>query len=209
MNATGMPLRWSRALTLLRRRGRHRFRAFRSAAPRHARRPLSGRGAHIAGGRWNAPGSFPVVYASLDLDTALAETLAFPRSRARPDHAALPRTFVSFHARLGRVLDLTRGRTRQRLGVSLARMVCGDWRDDLEHGRTCLTHHLARAARDAGFEAILVPSAAKPGGVNLVLFPDRLLPGSRLALGTPCRASNAARQPKRTPNGASRPRTRQ
>lgn len=44
-----------------------------------------------------------------------------------------------------------------------------------------LTQELGRLAREAGFEALLVPSAATPG-TNLVLFPDRLDPASSVHL---------------------------
>jgi len=43
------------------------------------------------------------------------------------------------------------------------------------------TQQLGRLARDAGFEAILVPSAVTRGK-NLDVFPDRLLPGSSLKI---------------------------
>lgn len=42
---------------------------------------------------------------------------------------------------------------------------------------------LARRLLEAGFEGFLTRSAADPGGTNLVIFEDRVLPGS--GFGTP------------------------
>lgn len=51
---------------------------FRSAAPKYAgtRDMTTGLGSAHAGGRWNPPGSFPTVYASLEPETAMSESLA-------------------------------------------------------------------------------------------------------------------------------------
>jgi RES domain-containing protein len=73
---------------------------------------------------------------------------------------------------LQRVLDLTDGAVLQRLGLRPEDLVAPDW---------ALTQELGRLAHEAGFGALLVPSAAIPG-TNLVLFPDRLDPASSLQL---------------------------
>ena len=50
---------------------------FRSAAPRYANKDdiITGAGSKAAGARWNPPGGFHTVYASLDVETAVAEAL--------------------------------------------------------------------------------------------------------------------------------------
>jgi hypothetical protein len=51
-----------------------------------------------------------------------------------------------------------------------------------ERGQEALTQALGRSARDQGFAALLAPSAAQPGGTNVVIYPDRLIAGSKLAV---------------------------
>ena len=82
---------------------------FRSVTPRYASSHdlLSGYGARKHGGRWNPPGSFPAVYASLTPETAVAEALAQFRYFGISDADAMPRVTVSLAAELQSVLDLT------------------------------------------------------------------------------------------------------
>lgn len=75
-----------------------------------------------------------------------------------------------FEVLLNRVCDLTDPKIRDRLGLQADDLVQDDW---------SLTQEVATAVRDAGFEAILAPSAAGPH-VNLIIFKDRLLPNSRV-----------------------------
>jgi hypothetical protein len=55
-----------------------------------------------------------------------------------------------------------------------------DWgrRDPQAAGREALTQAVARAAFETSAEGVIVPSAQKAGGVNVVVFPPHLLPGS-------------------------------
>lgn len=155
---------------------------YRSVSPAYSsgRHILSGRGAYEAGGRFNAPGLFAAVYASMEPETAMAETLASCRYWGLAEEDALPRVFVAIRARLARVLDLRDGGERQRLRLSLERMVQCDWRVAQGQGQEALTQALGRAAHDAGLEALLVPSAAATGS-NAVIFPERLGETSSLA----------------------------
>jgi RES domain-containing protein len=83
-------------------------------------------------------------------------------------------TFVlaSVTAKLHRVLDLTDLAVLKQLGLQPEDLVVPHWDQ---------TQELGRLAREAGFEALLVPSAAAPG-TNLVLFPDQLDPASSVHL---------------------------
>ena len=146
-----------------------------------ARDLLSGEGVRRYGGRWNAAGSFAAVYASLTPETAVAEALAHSRHYGIPDADVLPRVLVALDASLAALADLTDGGARRILRVSRRRL-CGEpWRRAAEAGREALTQAIGRAAFEAGLEALLVPSAASRAGANLVVFPERLRPGSRLA----------------------------
>ena len=95
---------------------------------------------------------------------------------------ALPRVLVALEVRLVETGDLTSGTARKRLRVSRRRMRAEPWRRSQEGGREALTQAIGRAAFEAGFEALIVPSAADPAGANLVVFPGRLSPGSRLTV---------------------------
>lgn len=67
--------------------------------------PLSGEGARQFGGRWNSPGSFPVIYAALDEATMARE---FRRMAARTGLLrSAHRRVAEIEVELTRVLDLT------------------------------------------------------------------------------------------------------
>jgi RES domain-containing protein len=138
---------------------------------------VTGEGSRLAGARFTPKGSFRALYGSLDLETALAEVLAFHRHQGLPDAEALPLTFVSLRVDVQAVLDLTDGRVRRALTVSARRLTREPWRAIQNQGREAVTQALGRLARAAGFQGLLAPSAVRRGGKNLVLFPDQLSPG--------------------------------
>lgn len=110
---------------------------FRSAGPRYANEAdlLTGAGSPLRGARRTPRGGFPTVYASLDPETALAESLAHCRYFGIPLEEAMPRVFVAIRVELRRVLDLQDGRVRRVLRVSRRRIVGADWRTEQEQGR--------------------------------------------------------------------------
>jgi RES domain-containing protein len=150
---------------------------FRSASPRYANKDdlLTGAGSKAAGARWNPPGSFRTVYTSLDVETALAEALAHFRHYGLSVAGAMPRVIVSLRARLRRVLNLTDGTVRRVLGVSSERMLGEPWRTMQGRGREALTQAIGRLAYGFDLEGLLVPSAARQGGSNLIIFPANLV----------------------------------
>ncbi len=157
---------------------------YRSASPRYAngKEILTGLGSKLAGARWNSPKSFPTVYTSLDPHTALDEVLAHFRYYGLPIESAMPRVMVSVRVRLERILDVTDGPIRSSLRLSEKRLVSEPWRIKQDSGEEALTQALGRVAKESGLEGMLVPSAARRGGVNLIILPDNLLPLSRLAI---------------------------
>jgi RES domain-containing protein len=88
----------------------------------------------------------------------------------------MPRVIVALKAKLERVLDLRDGGVRRVLGVSEKRMLTEPWREEQKKGHEALTQALGRLAFDLDYQGLLVPSAARRGGSNLILFPANLNP---------------------------------
>lgn len=101
----------------------------------------------------------------------------------------MPRVFVSIRLEVQRILPLTVGRVRTVLRVSHRRLIREPWQDEQDHGREALTQALGRIARELSLEGLLVPSA-QGTGQNLVVFPDRLLRGSRIDIIHPEKLAN-------------------
>ena len=120
------------------------------------------------------------MYLSLDLDTALAEVKGWLDYYGLKPESALPRVFAAIQADLSEILDLTNGAIRQRLQVSLDRIIREDWRRLNDQGREALTQAIGRAAFEASFEGLLVPSAQNEEGRNLVVLREKMLPRSVL-----------------------------
>lgn len=92
----------------------------------------------------------------------------------------MPRTFVAIAAKLQAVLDLRDGAIRQRLRISLDRMLTVDWRKEVHEGRQPVTQTLGLAAFEVGVEGLIVPSSADPKGHNLLVFPAAMNVSSEL-----------------------------
>jgi len=140
---------------------------------------VSGEGSRVHGGRWNPPGSFAAVYGSLEPETATAESLALQRRYGVPDEWGMPRVLCAIETDVKSVLVLDEAACAK-LGLELGELAREDWRAAEDLGRESLGRALGRAAHAAGFEGLLVPSAARRGARNLVVFPRALRPGSRL-----------------------------
>lgn len=128
---------------------------WRHLSPRHD--PLSGEGARLNGGRFNAPDSFPVLYIGRTRPCAVAELQRLGDRHAVGAEGLLPRQLYRYDIRLERVLDLTDAEVRSEVGVGLEVLTGPDWTACQELGAT--THALSG-------QAILSPSAA---GVDDVL----------------------------------------
>ena len=155
---------------------------YRNASPKYSDKTMmiSGRGSLKHGGRWNAPGTFPAIYGSLSSITAVEEALAQAHYYGLGEHTIFPRIFVAVHVSLNEVLNLTAGSVRKHLIVSRKRMVSTDWRKEQDKGREAVTQAIGSAAFEAGYEGLLVPSAATRNGANLVVFRENLGKNSTL-----------------------------
>jgi RES domain-containing protein len=104
---------------------------------------------------------------------------------ASPPGCRSPLVLTALEIELGRVLDLTDGRVRRALLFSRDRMLAEPWWLLQDRGEEAPTQAIGRLARDFGFVGLIAPSAARPRGANVVVFPDRLAPADRLVIVNP------------------------
>lgn len=125
---------------------------------REGRDPLQG---HPSSARWD-PGTFDVLYTSLERDGALAE-IHFHLSRQPVFPSKLRSVLYRIAVRTKRTLRLTDMEALGRLGVERKRYA------ELLYSRT---QEIGDAAYFLGFDGLIAPSARWPCH-NLVLFTDR------------------------------------
>ena len=143
---------------------------------------LSGEGTKRFGGRWTPPGSFATAHASLDVKTAVAESLGTQQQYGIAVAARLPLTLVAIDVSLQRLVDLTDDSVLGELDLTRQRLLRCRWRENMDKGREALTQAIGRIAFEAGLEALFVPSAQARKGKNLVVFPDNLQKASSLTI---------------------------
>lgn len=149
---------------------------YRSVSQRFATKHdiASVRGSIIAGGRYNLKGTFGVLYLSTDIHTCIEEVTRATQRREFEVAEGLPRTVIGIELKLARVLDLTDPKILRRIGIGQRVLKNVDWLHiQNSRGEEAITQTIARYARDAGFEGLLVPSAVC-GGKNIDIFIDRL-----------------------------------
>jgi RES domain-containing protein len=139
--------------------------AYRVLTPKWAYQPLSGAGAATAGGRFNRVDS-PALYLALEPETALAEF-----SQSEPVFG--PGTIACYQIQLASVLDFSAGYSPAWDPLWLE-WDCA-WKrlafiEDIEPP----TWLMADEVIDNGASGLLFPSTKRPGGTNLVIYPDRL-----------------------------------
>jgi RES domain-containing protein len=139
---------------------------------------LGGIGSYKTGGRWSAIGSFRASYHSLTKAVALAEVDAHTRFYGFPKETLRPRLVVATESKLSRVLNLTAATIRKAPRVILDEIKKENWRFLQGLNREGLCQGLGRTTFLADAEALLTPSVQVKGGVNIVYFPENLLPTS-------------------------------
>ena len=130
--------------------------------------PLATTGSLKAGGRFNPPNEFSALYTSLAADTAVKEVARGLRQRGiDPEQFPEGAWWVyELEVKLESVLDLTDADVLQKSGLQ--------W-DSLTGGDVSATRQVASEARERGYQALLVPSAAAADSKNLVIFLDKAL----------------------------------
>jgi RES domain-containing protein len=156
---------------------------YRSAPPKWAagRDMLTGAGSMKAGARFNAAGSFPMVYASTTPELAMIESLAFQRRAGLPVERAMPLVFKAISVKVERLLDLTDTTVLMALGVTADQLSAKAWWLARLHGEESLTQAVGRAAHAHRVQALRVASAHSTShGQNVLLLPDHILRPSEL-----------------------------
>lgn len=164
----------------------------RAVRAKHLRRtppePLYYRGSE-SGARYTPRGGPAGLYLASDPATALAEVrdlIQAPGGQPLPSASRDPVTLVYVEAELGRVLDLTNATVRRALRVS-RKAIMAEWQAPMlsylaGRGPMPLTQQIGLAAHISGIvKGILFPSARWKDGLCLVVFPDRLAKGDRIA----------------------------
>lgn len=140
---------------------------------------FSGTGAAKAGGRWNRVG-LHATYASLDVMTATKEAYQMILKFGFSMTAISPRVMAGASVNLGKVLELTDSTVLDAIGFSLEDLTDEDWRSIQSGGEESWTQAIGRGSAQAGFEALIVPSAQNEDGRNIVIFPQRLAKTSEI-----------------------------
>ena len=156
---------------------------FRAVSQRFAsqRDIISSEGSKKYGGRFNFKGTFEVLYLSCDAHTCIEEVTRATEAAKFNVAESLPRTIVGIKLKLSRILDLTNSKVRRAIGIRKSVLIEKDWEQTQGVNVEAITQSIGRFAKEAGFEAILVPSAVWKG-VNLDIFRDNQLPSPQLSV---------------------------
>lgn len=147
--------------------------------------PLSAFGSR-GGGRYNAAGSFEVLYLGENADTVARETRLIVLDAAGNDVAKPqpPTIIMTVEYDLQRAADLTDRKVLDLFGIRPAALLT-KWLQIVRRGRVPVTHWLGAAALVAGVEALIVPSKRYPGRANVAVIEENLLRGSFVAIHDP------------------------
>lgn len=149
--------------------------AFRFVGVKYANEDdlLSGVGAGRYGRRWN-PMKMDAIYASLSPETATKECYQEFAKYGFTESNIRPRVMVAIKIKVHNLLDLTDAKRRRGIGFSLKELVEEDWDAIQKTGEESWTQAIGRGCYVAGFEGLIVPSAADGKGKNIVIFPDKI-----------------------------------
>jgi RES domain-containing protein len=149
--------------------------------------PLSAIGALQNGGRYNAPGTFSLLYTANSRITAFKETQALfdTEDGQLQDVPRNPELVLTLEVTLSCVIDLTNPDLCAELGTSAEELVSTTPSRFIlnSRGKTTPTQDLGAACYlSQRISALKVPSAAHSRGFCINIFPDRLFVGERVAI---------------------------
>lgn len=156
----------------------------RAAPPRWVSQPYrhTGVGALLTGGRFNPPKLIPALYFSTSVETLQAEAEAWAQRYGWKVGDLKAQTRYSARLEFQALLDLTAPPVLASLGLKPADLTGCDWKAEQDAGREGLTQAVGRAAFELMAEGLVVPSARRAGGVNVVLFPGHRRDGSQIVV---------------------------
>lgn len=159
---------------------------YRLTSVKYMGSPLSVEGALRRGGRYNPKGVFGALYLADTPATALAEVQMLKLTEQRLIGVkGPPKVLVSIDCVLQSVVDITQPQVQQALQTNSSELK-SEWLLQQQQGRMAATQRLGSVVQELGsIEGLWAPSAQLEGGVNLVVFPDRLKHGSNLRLYDP------------------------
>ena len=137
---------------------------YRALNPIYAREPLSGRGAELYGGRFNAKGT-PALYTSLTIMTAVKE--------GNQVGSLQPTTLVSYEADIENVFDCRDQNALRAHGMDAEALADPTWRDEMKLSGVSRTQSFARQLSASGYCGLIVKSfapAATIDDLNFVLW---------------------------------------
>ncbi len=144
--------------------GRYAGLLYRALNPVYAREPLSGRGAELFGGRFNAKG-IPALYTAADPAVALREV--------NQVGSLQPIILVSYAANLGPIFDTRDETVLEQYGTSERAISDPGWRSKMLGGQNVPTQDFAGSLIADGFVGLLVRSYVKGASstdFNIVLW---------------------------------------
>jgi len=144
--------------------GRYTGPLYRALNPVYARAPLSGHGAELYGGRFNAKG-IPALHTALDPATALRE--------ANQVGNLQPTILVSYAADLGPIFDTRDEDGLKQYSMTAALLADPAWRLRMLDGQPVPTQEFAQSLIADGFAGLLIRSFAKGASIsdfNIVLW---------------------------------------
>ena len=149
---------------MLLKNARHVGPLYRALNPVYAREPLSGRGAELYGGRFNAMG-VAALYTALNPAGALRE--------ANQAGSLQPTILVSYEADLGPIFDTRDTAQLSNYAISEAGLADPGWRTKMLGGQPVPTQDFSDKLIADGFAGLLVRSFAKGAtadDLNIVLW---------------------------------------
>jgi RES domain-containing protein len=145
---------------------------YRCTEPQFAAQIVSGLGSQIHGARWTPKNSFPTVYLCASVEAALQEYLARGRRMKLPDYKSLPMVMAWVRIKAENLLDTT----DRDVAVIINRLLERDkihWRA-IQDRREAASQAIGRALKEICFSGLIASSQALAGGLNIILFPQKL-----------------------------------
>jgi RES domain-containing protein len=152
---------------------------YRCAEPQFADQIVSGLGSPLHGARWTSKSSFPTVYLCESIEAALQEYLARGRRMKLPDYKSLPMVMAWVKVKTANLLDMTDAEIATVINPLLEKDRI-HWRA-IQDRREAVSQAVGRAIKEVCFSGLIAPSQALPGGKNIVIFPQKLMPADSLS----------------------------